>query len=123
MEAESGEQALEALAKQRPDLILMDIQLPVMDGYEVTRRIKADRCCVRSRSSRSLPMRSVGKNKRRGPLAVANMCLNPTARVNCWRKSVSTYPEPIEQEFLLECCVQLTLRPIQIADDDPPAVT
>ena len=42
MEAESGEQALEAVAKQRPDLILMDIQLPGIDGYEVTRRIKAD---------------------------------------------------------------------------------
>ena len=42
MEAESGEQALEAVAKQRPDLILMDIQLPDIDGYEVTRRIKAD---------------------------------------------------------------------------------
>jgi two-component system, cell cycle response regulator DivK len=36
------EQALAAVAKQRPDLILMGIQLPIMDGYEVTRQIKAD---------------------------------------------------------------------------------
>jgi two-component system cell cycle response regulator DivK len=42
MEAESGEEALAAVAKQRPDLILMDIQLPGIDGYETTRRIKAD---------------------------------------------------------------------------------
>jgi two-component system cell cycle response regulator DivK len=42
MEAESGEQAFEAVAKQRPDLILMDIQLPGIDGYETTRRLKAD---------------------------------------------------------------------------------
>ena len=34
VEAESGEEALAAVAKQRPDLILMDIQLPGMDGYE-----------------------------------------------------------------------------------------
>jgi two-component system cell cycle response regulator DivK len=42
IEAENGEQALKQAAKHKPDLILMDIQLPVLDGYEATRRLKAD---------------------------------------------------------------------------------
>ena len=40
MEAADGEAALQKLADERPDLILMDISLPKIDGFEVTRRVK-----------------------------------------------------------------------------------
>ena len=42
VEATTGEEGLALAERERPDLILMDIQLPGIDGYEVTRRIKAN---------------------------------------------------------------------------------
>ena len=42
IEAVTGEAGVTAAETERPDLILMDIQLPGIDGYETTRRIKAN---------------------------------------------------------------------------------
>ena len=42
IEAVTGEEGVAAADTHRPDLILMDIQLPGLDGYEATRQIKAN---------------------------------------------------------------------------------
>src|SRR5262245_56694872 len=39
--AEDGEQGCEIAAAKRPDLILMDLEMPVVDGWEATRRLKS----------------------------------------------------------------------------------
>src|SRR5690348_6961790 len=88
-EAENGEEALAAIAKQRPDLILMDIQLPIMDGYAPRGGSKPIPRGERSRLSQSPPMRSTEKSGLRGRLAAMTMCRNLSAHANCLRKFAS----------------------------------
>lgn len=40
LEAENGEEALKKIAEEKPDIVLLDIQLPIYDGYEVLRRVR-----------------------------------------------------------------------------------
>jgi two-component system cell cycle response regulator DivK len=53
VQARNGQQGLELAASEHPDLILLDIQLPVMDGYEVARRLK------QAEETKSIPMVAV----------------------------------------------------------------
>lgn len=42
VEAPDGEQGVEAAAREKPDVILMDVQLPRMSGYEAARAVKSN---------------------------------------------------------------------------------
>jgi CheY-like chemotaxis protein len=42
VQAASGREAVERALESRPDIVVMDLSLPVMDGWEATRRLKAD---------------------------------------------------------------------------------
>jgi CheY-like chemotaxis protein len=57
-EAASGAEALDLMGTIRPHLVVLDVNLPDLNGKEVCRRIKATRPSATSPSSRSRPRRS-----------------------------------------------------------------
>jgi CheY-like chemotaxis protein len=102
-EAEDGEQALEAIAKQRPDLILMDIQLPIMATPPRAKSRPILRC-DRSRSWRSPPMHSAGRRRKRGQPAAMITFRSPSAHVNYWRRLGNACPKPGTDSVLTPPC-------------------
>jgi two-component system cell cycle response regulator DivK len=59
-EAEDGARALEIVRTSPPDLILMDLSIPVIDGWECTRRLKADE------KTRAIPIIALTAHAMRG---------------------------------------------------------
>ncbi len=46
IEAQNGQEALQQVAAHHPDLILLDVMMPVLDGYEVCQRLKSDAATI-----------------------------------------------------------------------------
>lgn len=65
VQAANGKEALEFARDLRPDAIVMDLSLPVMDGWEATRRLKADE------STRGIPIVALTGHTLPGPSAEA----------------------------------------------------
>ncbi|HEY3111012.1 MAG TPA: response regulator [Chloroflexota bacterium] len=58
--ASNGAAALAAIAARRPDLVLLDLRMPVLDGFEACRRLKADP------ATRAIPVVAVSADGNRG---------------------------------------------------------
>jgi CheY-like chemotaxis protein len=68
IDAVDGAESVTKVASERPDLVLMDIQLLVLDGYNATRQMKALPVLQRSRSSLpSFPSPWRATRNRQGP--------------------------------------------------------
>ena len=65
--AESGAQAIERAKRDKPDLILMDVNMPDMDGFATTRKLKADE------ATKNIPIVFVSSKGQKADLAWGQM--------------------------------------------------
>ena len=115
--AGNGQEVLQALEKIPYDIVLMDIQMPVMDGYAVTRRIrelelKAQRIKLNKNDSEDLSDSEIKLSAQSGRIPIIAMTAHAMKgdREKCIAAGMDDYtPKPINPEELLEKIEKWTL--------------
>ena len=105
--ASNGQEALDAITAQLPDCVLMDCQMPVMDGYEATRRLRQD------------------ERYRHLPIIALTASALPTERERCRAAGMDAYlAKPIRSSDLFDALKRSLSRPIvaQQSEPTPPSV-
>ena len=83
-EAVNGEEGLESFRQDRPDCVVMDLLMPVMDGQELLRRIRAIDSEI--------------------PVIIASADIQRSSRTTCEELGISGFfPKPIQPEALRAC--------------------
>ena len=104
--AENGQKALECLREKNYDLVLMDCQMPVMDGYEATRRLRANQPSV---LNPRIPVIAMTANARQSD------------REHCMEVGMSDFiAKPINQNQMFEV-IERVLGTKVAMSDCPPA--
>jgi CheY-like chemotaxis protein len=84
-DAVSGVDALNAIAQERPDIILLDIMMPGMDGFEVVRRLKAD---PSTRATPIIAVTALDDHGSRARLASAGVDIMLPKPIDRWKLSL-----------------------------------
>ncbi|WP_415908394.1 response regulator [Oleiharenicola sp. Vm1] len=93
--ARDGQQAIAAALADRPDLILMDVQMPVLDGLTATRRLRAD-----ARTARI-------------PIIVITALAMPDDRTRCLEAGATSYlSKPVNLRELARHVAEALARPV-----------
>ncbi len=90
-EARDGAEAVEVAARERPDLILMDLNMPVLDGWEATRRIHS-RAETRHIPVVAISAQCSGDWEERALAAGARECLQKPVDFAAFDRLLEHYP-------------------------------
>lgn len=126
--AENGQQAIEAYKRNRYDIILMDVQMPIMDGYEATktiRKLEQDLKAQRSEQKRNNGS-DLTDRPRRIPIISMTAHTMKGDKEKCLKAGMDDYiAKPLKHRELLAMIEKWTkpaLYPPYLAQEDPGMV-